>query len=218
MDALYGSFKTTLDALPMWDRQSVLDGGLIRESFISRISTLGITHIQATLFIEYHNACEVNDIDQIKHIKDAISAEMVVHNKHKLMLNEVEKTLADAIAYCGRPDLTKTELLKFCKKDKGEWRKVAGDSLKHLVAIGKIVKVGARYHHKNHRPKIVENDFTRNVFESLYSGPKSINAIVKKIGYDNTYGRRKVRQTLDFLVNEGLVLTKDYRWSQNGLD
>ena len=137
---------------------------------------------------------------------------------HYQMLNEVEKVLTGAMVYCGRPDLTKTEILKCAKKDKGEWRKVAGDSLKHLVATGEIVKVGARYHHKNHRPKIVENDFTRNVFESLYSGPKSINAIVKKIGYDNTYGRRKVRQTLDFLVNEGLVVMNDYRWSQNGLD
>mgnify|MGYP003670819079 CR=1 FL=1 len=218
MEELYGPFKTTLDALPMWDRQGVLDGGLMRESFIDQISTLGITHLQGTLFIEYYNACEANDIDQIKHIQDAISAEMVVHNKHTFMLNEVEKTLSGAIAYCGRPDLTKTEILKFSKKDKGEWRKVAGDSLKHLVATGKIVKVGARYHHKNHRPRVVENDFTRKVFESLYSGPKSINAIVKRIGYDNTYGRRKVRQTLDFLVNEGLVLMNDYRWSQNGLD
>tara|TARA_R110002020_G_scaffold205131_4_gene409694 strand:- start:320 stop:976 length:657 start_codon:yes stop_codon:yes gene_type:complete len=218
MDELHSSFKAALDALPKWDRQGVLDGGLIRESFIRRMEVIGITHIQATLFIEYHNACVANDIDQIKHIQDAITSELVVHNKHNLMLTEVEKTLAGAISYCGRPDLTKTEILKFCKKDKGEWRKVAGDSLKHLVATGKIVKVGARYHHQNHRPKIVENDFTRNVFESLYSGPKSINAIVKRIGYDNTYGRRKVRQTLDFLVNEGLVLTENYRWSQNGLD
>lgn len=218
MDELYEPFKATLDALPTWDRQGVLDGGLVRDQFIDRISTLGITHIQATLFIEYYNACDANNIDQIKHIQDAINAEMVVHNKHRFMLTEVEKVLSGAIAYCGRPDLTKTEILKFAKKDKGEWRSVAGDSLKHLAATGKIVKVGARYHHKNHRPKVVENTFTRKVFESLYSGPKSINAIVKRIGYDNTYGRRKVRQTLDFLVNEGLVLMKDYRWSQNGLD
>jgi len=218
MDELYESFMTTLEALPAWDRRGVLEGGLIRESFIEQIGTLGISQLQATLFIQYHNACASNDIDQIKHIKDAIDAEMVVHNKHKIMLNEVEKVLTGAMVYCGRPDLTKTEILKCAKKDKGEWRKVAGDSLKHLVATGEIVKVGARYHHKNHRPKIVENDFTRNVFESLYSGPKSINAIVKKIGYDNTYGRRKVRQTLDFLVNEGLVVMNDYRWSQNGLD
>jgi len=216
MDELYEPFKATLDALPTWDRQGVLDGGLVRDQFIDRISTLGITHIQATLFIEYYNACDANNIDQIKHIQDAINAEMVVHNKHRFMLTEVEKVLSGAIAYCGRPDLTKTEILKFAKKDKGEWRSVAGDSLKHLAATGKIVKVGARYHHKNHRPKVVENTFTRKVFESLYSGPKSINAIVKRIGYDNTYGRRKVRQTLDFLVNEGLVLMKDYRWSQNG--
>jgi hypothetical protein len=218
MDELYGSFLTTLDALPAWDRQGVLEGGLMRESFIEHITTLGITSIQATLFIEYHNACATKDIDQIKHIMDAINAEMVVHNKHKLMLNEMQKVLTDSMTYAGRPDLTKTEILKLAKKDKGEWRKVAGECLKHLVATGQIVKVGARYHHKNHRPKIVENDFTRNVFESLYSGPKSINAIVKKIGYDNTYGRRKVRQTLDFLVNEGLVVMNDYRWSQNGLD
>ena len=61
---------------------------------------------------------------------------------------------------------------------------------------------------------MVETDFTRQVFECLYANALTINGIVKLIGYDNAYGRKKVRRTLDFLEAEGLVENNGYRWSQ----
>ena len=141
----------------------------------------------------------------------------VVPDKHEIMLGAIEETLENAKVIYGRPDLTKTQILKACRKDKGEWRKVAGDTLAYLASRGAISKVGARYYHKTNQVRMVETDFTRKVFEALYDGSKSINGIVKHIGYDNVFGRKKVRQTLDFLVAEELVLMKNYRWRQNSL-
>ena len=138
-------------------------------------------------------------------------------NKHEVMLGHIGETLENARVIYGRPDLTKTEILKACCKDKGEWRKAASDVLAFLAGRGIIIKVGSRYCHSDNKVRMVETDFTRKVFECLYSGPKSINGIVKHIGYDNVYGRKKVRQTLDFLVKEGLVITNNYRWAQNGV-
>jgi len=138
-------------------------------------------------------------------------------NKHEVMLGHINETLENAKHIYGRPDLTKTEILKACRKDKGEWRKAASEVLVFLTGRGMIMKVGSRYCHTTNKMRMVETDFTRKVFECLYVGPKSINGIVKHIGYDNVYGRKKVRQTLDFLVKEGLVITNNYRWAQNGV-
>ncbi len=138
-------------------------------------------------------------------------------DKHEVMLGHINETLENAKHIYGRPDLTKTEILKACRKDKGEWRKAASEVLGFLAGRGMIIKVGSRYCHANNKLRMVETDFTRKVFECLYAEPKSINGIVKHIGYDNVYGRKKVRQTLDFLVNEGLVITNNYRWAQNGV-
>ena len=49
-----------------------------------------------------------------------------------------------------------------------------------------------RYLHVTQQPRMVETDFTRQVFECLYANALTINGIVKLIGYDNAYGRKKV--------------------------
>jgi hypothetical protein len=61
---------------------------------------------------------------------------------------------------------------------------------------------------------MVETDFTRKVFECLYADELTVNGIVKLIGYDNSYGRRKVKRTLELLKSEGLVSHKGYVWHQ----
>jgi len=168
----------------------------------------GLTFDEATVYqptkVEYLSA-----LDAVRHKHG------IVPNKHEILLNAIEETLENATSIYGRPDLTKTQILKACRKDKGAWRTVASETLTYLSGKNKIMKVGARYHHNNARLRMVETDFTRKVFESLHGG-RSINGIVKRIGYDNVFGRRKVRQTLDFLEKEGLVVCQDYRWSQNG--
>lgn len=136
-------------------------------------------------------------------------------NKHEVLLREILLALENAPDITGRPDMTKTEILQSIRKDKGEWRASANDVLTYLAAKGTVMKVGSRYHHKNHRPRMIETDFTRKVFETLYAGSMTINGIVKAIGYDNTYGRKKVRKTLDFLADEGLVENRGYRWTQS---
>lgn len=170
----------------------------------------GLTFDEATAYqptkVEYQSALQV-----VRHKHG------IVPNKHEILLNAIEETLENATTIYGRPDLTKTQILQACRKDKGTWRGVASETLTYLAAKNRITKVGARYHHKNTRLRMVETDFTRKVFESLYGGGRSINAIVKRIGYDNVFGRKKVRQTLDFLEREGLVTQTNYKWSQNAL-
>ena len=60
------------------------------------------------------------------------------------MLGHIGETLENARVIYGRPDLTKTEILKACRKDKGEWRKAASDVLAFLAGRGIIIKVGSR--------------------------------------------------------------------------
>jgi hypothetical protein len=136
-------------------------------------------------------------------------------NQYEVLLREITLALENAPDIIGRPDMTKTEILQSIRKDKGGWRASANEVLTYLAAKGTIMKIGSKYHHKNHRPRMVETDFTRKVFETLYAGSMSINGIVKAIGYDNTYGRKKVRKTLDFLAEEGLVENRGYRWTQS---
>jgi hypothetical protein len=135
-------------------------------------------------------------------------------NRHDVLLREIMEALNNAPAIYGKPDLTKTEILKAIKKDKGEWRAAAKEVLLYLTAKNQIAKVGPRYHHTLHQPRMVETDFTRKVFECLYADELTVNGIVKLIGYDNSYGRRKVKRTLDLLKSEGLVSHKGYVWYQ----
>jgi len=135
-------------------------------------------------------------------------------NRHNVLLREIIEALNNAPAIYGKPDLTKTEILKTIKKDKGEWRAAAKEVLLYLTAKKQIAKVGPRYHHAQHQPRMVETDFTRKVFECLYADKLTVNGIVKLIGYDNSYGRRKVNRTLELLKAEGLVSHKGYVWHQ----
>ena len=182
----------------------------IRAYVVQEQVAKGLTFDEATAYqptkVEYQSALQV-----VRHKHG------IVPNKHEVLLNAIEETLENATTIYGRPDLTKTQILQACRKDKGTWRAVASETLAYLSAKNRIMKVGARYHHKNTRLRMIETDFTRKVFESLYGGSRSINAIVKRIGYDNVFGRRKVRQTLDFLEREGLVVQSNYKWTQNAL-
>tara|TARA_B100000700_G_scaffold305264_1_gene378972 strand:+ start:281 stop:1108 length:828 start_codon:yes stop_codon:yes gene_type:complete len=270
----YAVVQDSLESLPAWNKEGVLQGGRLRDTFLERMVERGISHTQAEIYLERIIAKKSGDVDRL-HIIDQTSSDVnttmqvafekheqmldlakahiiqdqvaegksfddakaysptkteeqealkivrnkhsVVPDKHEIMLSHIEETLQNARLIYGRPDLTKTEILKACRKDKGEWRGAAKDVLVFLASKGHIIKVGARYYHKANKVRMVESDFTRKVFESLYRGPQSINGIVKQIGYDNVFGRKKVRQTLDFLVKEGLVLTNDYKWRQNGI-
>jgi hypothetical protein len=110
-------------------------------------------------------------------------------NRHDVLLREIMEALNNAPA-------------------------IYGKVLLYLTAKKHISKVGSRYHHNLHQPRMVETDFTRRVFECLYAGNLTVNGIVKLIGYDNSYGRRKVKRTLELLKAEGLVSHKGYKWYQ----
>ena len=158
-----------------------------------------------------YNPTRIEHDEAYSHVR---SLNQLPMNRHVILLREIGPALENATDIFGRPDLTKTEILQAIRKDKGEWRKAASDALMYLSAKGTIVKVGARYHHITQQPRMVETDFARQVFECLYANALTINGIVKLIGYDNAYGRKKVRRTLDFLEAEGFVQNNVYRWSQ----
>ena len=116
--------------------------------------------------------------------------------------------------------LTKTEILKKIKKN-GTWRQMRDDILNYLEVKGRVRKIGTRYIYETNSIRVLETTFHRRIYESLAEGAKTINGIVTLkdaqgqyvVGYNNTTGRKKVKDVLTLLWREGLITrTSEGSW------
>lgn len=116
--------------------------------------------------------------------------------------------------------LTKTQILKDLKKN-SSWRTMRDDILNYLEVKGKVRKIGTRYIYDTNTNRVLETTFHRKIYESLADGAKTINGIVTLkdaqgqyvVGYNNTTGRKKVKEVLTLLWREGLITrTNEGSW------
>lgn len=128
-------------------------------------------------------------------------------NKYNVFIVQIIDTLKLA------PEgLTKTEILKSIKKN-STWRQMRDDILNYLEVKGRVRKIGTRYIYESNTNRILETTFHRKIYESLADGAKTVNAIVTLkeangqyvVGYNNTTGRKKVKDVLTLLWREGLI-------------
>ena len=112
------------------------------------------------------------------------------------------------------PDgMSKTQLLHKLSKDNGSWRGIADEVLDYMLQTGKAVKVGTIYYSTNHAPLERENSYHRLVYEYLSSnGACSVTTLLNHMGYNNSKGRKKIRQILHQLYEEGYVVPKGRKW------
>lgn len=112
------------------------------------------------------------------------------------------------------PDgMSKTQLLHKLSKDNGSWRGIADEVLDYMLQTGKAVKVGTIYYSTNHAPLERENSYHRLVYEYLSAnGACSVTTLLNHMGYNNSKGRKKIRQILHQLYEEGYVVPKGRKW------
>jgi len=127
--------------------------------------------------------------------------------KYHIMLNEIVSVLKTQTK-----GITKTSLLQAIKRNSTH-RQMRDEILNYLEVKGRVKKVGTRYFHNTNLNKALETTFHRKIYESLITGPKSVNAIVSEkdgegnyvVGYNNSTGRKKVKDVLMLLWREGMV-------------
>ncbi len=108
--------------------------------------------------------------------------------------------------------LTKSDLLSITRRS-GKYRQMRDEILLYLQSKRLVRKLNNKFIHTQNLGRVLETDFHRKVYESLAGGPLTITGIVTLknsqgkpiVGYNNTTGRRKVKQVLDLLWREGLV-------------
>jgi hypothetical protein len=112
------------------------------------------------------------------------------------------------------PDgMSKTQLLHKLSKDNGSWRGIADEVLDYMLQTGKAVKVGTIYYSTNHAPLERENSYHRLVYEYLSAnGACSVTTLLNHMGYNNSKGRKKIRQILHQLYEEGYVVPQGRKW------
>jgi hypothetical protein len=109
--------------------------------------------------------------------------------------------------------LSKTQLLSSLNKDNGSWRGIADEVLEYMVQTGKAVRVGTIFYSTNHAPLERENSYHRIVYEFLVTnGSSSVTTLLKHMGYNNSKGRKKIREVLHQLYEEGYIITKGRKW------
>ena len=107
--------------------------------------------------------------------------------------------------------MTKTQILRELGKDNSSWRKVCSEVLEYMVSREIIVSVGNKFiHGKNYHER--EQTYHRTVYEMLCDSPMTQTSILKKIGYQNTKGRAKLKKALELMMVEGLVDTDGKKW------
>lgn len=136
-------------------------------------------------------------------------------SKYNVLITEMTDLLK------ARPQgLTKTQILKSLKKN-GSWRKMRDDILNYLEVKGKVRKIGTRYLYETNTNRVLETTFHRKIYESLADGAKTVNGIVTLkdaqgqyvVGYNNSTGRKKVKDVLTLLWREGLITrTSEGSW------
>jgi len=109
--------------------------------------------------------------------------------------------------------MSKTQLLHKLSEDNGSWRGVADEVLDYMLQTGKAVKVGTVYYSTNHAPLERENSYHRLVYEYLsVNGACSVTTLLNHMGYNNSKGRKKIRQILHQLYEEGYVVPEGRKW------
>ena len=109
--------------------------------------------------------------------------------------------------------MSKTQLLHKLSKDNGSWRGIADEVLDYMLQTGKAVKVGTLYYSTNHAPLERENSYHRLVYEYLSTnGACSVTTLLNHMGYNNSKGRKKIRQILHQLYEEGYVVPQGRTW------
>lgn len=141
-----------------------------------------------------------------------ISSEDENDKKRSLLLVDIPEVLSK------NPEgMSKTAILKHLGKDNPSWRSDAEEVLQYLNTIQRVRLVGSTYYHIENAPKIYETDMHRRVYEAVLDGNRSITAVSKAIGYDNSRGRARVANILEMLQQENLVQSNDnntyQRWS-----
>jgi hypothetical protein len=110
--------------------------------------------------------------------------------------------------------MSKTQLLHNLSKDNGSWRGVADEVLDYMLQTGKAVKVGTIYYSTNHAPLERENSYHRLVYEFLSTnGASSVTTLLNHMGYNNSKGRKKIRQILHQLYEEGYIISEGRKWN-----
>lgn len=113
--------------------------------------------------------------------------------------------------------ITKTEILRSLGKDTSRWRTSCEEVLKYMLANRRIVRdhgqrKGIRYYLPIYAEHLREQEFHRQVFESLRTGPRTRTAIVKTTCYSNPKGHAKVKSALALLEREGLIRSIGNKW------
>jgi hypothetical protein len=109
--------------------------------------------------------------------------------------------------------MSKTQLLHNLSKDNGSWRGIADEVLEYMLQTGKAVKVGTVYYSTNHAPLERENSYHRLVYEFLSTnGASSVTTLLNHMGYNNSKGRKKIRQILHQLYEEGYISSEGRKW------
>lgn len=119
--------------------------------------------------------------------------------KESLLLTEIENLLQQ------KSPLNKTQILTILGKDNQSYRDTANNVLYYLCFTQRARKVNDNYYHITKAPTIYETDIHRRVYEALCDGKSSVSAIAKYISYDNTRGRKRVKNILSLLESEGLI-------------
>lgn len=183
------------------------EGASIQEAFgnmdLEKINVLEV----------WRNILEKNSVMTLSEHDAETGVVSAKHNeRYRTHQQNVLGVLKDAPNVLDKPMLTKTEILKALRMDGGRHRSLNNDVLDYLTLTLQVKKIGAKYYHPSNNTMTSETEFHRKVYESLEEGPISITGIVKTVGYNNSYGRRKVRHILSLLADEGLVTTKYHRW------
>jgi len=108
--------------------------------------------------------------------------------------------------------LNKSQILSVTRRN-GTYRAMRDEILLYLQNRRLVRAVNNRYIHTQNLSRVLETDFHRRVYECLAEKPLSITGIVTLtdeqgrpiVGYNNSSGRRKVKQVLDLLWREGMV-------------
>lgn len=136
--------------------------------------------------------------------------------KYHIMLNEIVGVLK-----ANPKGISKTGILQAIKRNSTH-RQMRDEILNYLEVKGRVKKVGTKYFHNTNLNRALETTFHRKVYESLVASPKSINAIVSEkdaqgnyvVGYNNSTGRKKVKDVLMLLWREGMVIrTTNGNWA-----
>lgn len=186
-----------------WAKAQIIDLRIKEGYSLEEAKAQGVTEADLTAHIQAnkHNAPKPTLP------KEILPKDLTLRNKYNILMRDIKTLLKQH-----KQGLNKSTILTMLKKN-GSWRPALRDALTYLELKGVVTKVGTKYVYKDFVKKPLETDFHRNIYESLINGPLSITQMLKIkndngktiIGYDNGYGRRKIKEVLYLLWREGLI-------------